>query len=275
MVFKNKFYFVYVVSIFLLFNPQNLIAAWQYSGGMQVINFDYQEDLILPKKSHENGTNVYFAYDVKGDIGVDFVQINGDFTFFGTSQYDGSTLSNSTVVPVTATDEHIFHRHEANYFFKINDSFFLTAGLGYRYWKRFLSYGTGYTEHYSWFYTPLGIYIGLTDPRDLTKLNYGLEMSLRPTFGGKILVQFSDRIANGQDTTLNLGARTGYRIKAPVSIPFNDYHLHLSVAPWFEFSQIGESNSAYNSTPGIEGNIVEPASVTQQLGVELLVKFLF
>lgn len=255
--------------------PLGSFAQVQMGLGGQIINFDYKEDLPFPKKSEEMGTNVHFAYDAKINLDDSFINFNGDFTFAAVTNYDGSTQSGNVSQPASATDNHTFHRHEALYYGHVSDSVFVYTGIGYRYWKRFLAYGTGYTEDYSWFYTPVGIYVGLASPMNMTKFNYGVDFSIRPMTQGQIIVTFSDRIASGQDSTMSLGNRTGYKVKVPLSIPWKDLGLQISLTPWYEFSQIGESNPVYNSTPGIAGDIVEPSSTTSQFGIESLVQFTF
>jgi hypothetical protein len=69
---------------------------------------------------------------------------------------------------------------------------------------------------------------------------------------------------------MRLGDRSGYRISAP--LVWRQEPIAVTVAPFYEFSRIGESETAANSTlaptPGTA--IQEPSSETRQLGIELL-----
>src|SRR5262249_31669093 len=157
---------------------------------------------------------------------------------------------------------------EADIDLGLTDTFYVYAGYGYHYWNRFLAGTPGYREIYSWYYTPIGMQFAFGER---TGLSWALDLSIRPTSRGIVKVVTAQTYANGQDSQMNLGARTGYRIAVPFRWPGN--HLILSLTPFFEHSAIGQSNTAVNTTlaPTPGEVIYEPNSHTDQFGVDLMV----
>ncbi|MEZ0391548.1 MAG: hypothetical protein ACAH59_04990 [Pseudobdellovibrionaceae bacterium] len=235
-------------------------------GGLNVTSFDYKEDVPYPLKSEEKGT--FVIPSLRGRIFIpqlneSFFNAEAEYSGQVQSNYDGTTLQG---VPVTHTNDHIFYRIETDFYFRVQEFLYLYAGIGYRYWDRFLSGGTGFREIYTWTYFPLGflIEVPVSDALDI-----GFDFSSRLMSNGKIEVIFSETVTDGDDTTLDLGNKPGFKLQVPFRLQRKDSAYRFLISPWYEYSQIGESSFEFNSTPGVQTDIREPDSTTQQYGLLL------
>ena len=100
------------------------------------------------------------------------------------------------------------------------------------------------------------------------------DLTVIPTFAGKIKVITSETYSNGVDSELDLGAKTGYRLSFPANMLVSP-KLRLGVSPWFEHSEIGQSQVVPNATlsPHAGSGIMEPSSKTDQFGVETVLSY--
>jgi hypothetical protein len=83
-------------------------------------------------------------------------------------------------------------------------------------------------------------------------------------FAGQIVIIFSETVVNGDDNSLALGNRSGYKLQSPFEVSLRP-QLNLLISPWYEYSEIGESNFEFNQTVG--QFIQEPSSKTIQMGI--------
>jgi hypothetical protein len=239
------------------------------SAGVNYKSFDYKEELRSPFKSTEKAN--FFAPFVNlkipvPNLGESYVQLSGEFSGNVNSHFDGTTQSG---IPVTDTNVLSFTDFDSLFFWNIAPELFVQLGLGHHMWNRFLSGGSGYREIYTWYYLPIGIFY---QHRVNEQLRIGADITYRLMYQGEIKVIFSETVSTGDDTTLTLGNRPGYRFMFPVEYSFAGSQFGALVAPWYEASEIGESDYKYNSTPtssGTLGYIQEPASKTQQYGIVL------
>ena len=260
---------------FILFCSLSALAAPQKSsstvveifGGFVPTNFDYREDMPPPDKSIETGTFTQFA----GGLKISSTQMAGFKSHFlgyfeyGSqvqTTYEGTVLQ--TGAPAYATDYHNLLRLEANYYFGVHPNVAFHAGYAYRSWKRYLAYGSGYVETYTWSYLPLGVYFH----NEIGPFEYGVDLTFLVMMAGQIEIVFSENVTGGNDTTLTLGNKNGYRISFPVSYAIAE-QISLQVKPWYEFTEIGQSDRKFNSTPSINSYIYEPSSKTKQMGLYL------
>lgn len=272
----SKWAFVILIlhSMAALAAPAKSATAVEIFGGLSLTDFDYREEMTPPDRSHENGAFTVFA----GGLKISSLLMAGFGSFFMgnieyasqvSTKYEGTVLSSSSGGPAAgspaeATDYHNFLRLETHYYFGMHPNFMVHAGYGYRSWKRNLAYGSGYLETYTWTYLPLGIYIR----NEISNFQYGVDLTYLVMLEGKIDIVFSENIVGGDDTTLTLGNRNGYRLAVPMSYTL-DPQFTLQLKPWYEQTEIGKSDAKLNRTPSINGYIHEPASVTKQMGVYL------
>ena len=235
----------------------------------------YREDVTPPLKSTEGGWLPGFglAYGYKGKNFGPYARLALDLTVAKTN-YDGSDQLGN---PLLGTTRNVFVRGEGNLgltlFSSPNPSRDFTAytGLGYRFWKRGLGGDTsGYREHYSWKYVPVGIRVGY---RVNEKWSGAVDASARIMFGGSIMVYLSDLDPGYNDPRMSLGSRPGWRVEAPV------YYRYWSFTPWFEYSAIGRSNSEEVTYYGRPLNpriaVYEPSSTTYQIGLAVGARVFF
>lgn len=235
---------------------QSLNAGFVYE------QFDYTEEISSPLRSHEIGwlpllaasyenrfsKNLTFEFDFRG-------------TYHATTRYEGSDLS--TQADVTAINSHTIIDGE------ILLSWFpdqilakLFAGFAGHSWDRFLAYGTGYRERYTWTNFTFGAGV-LAFQADNFRL--WVEGAVRPVWTTQMKVIFSETVQSGQDTTLILGPRLGYLIRAPFEWEFSPART-LTVSGFYEEIRMGGSGTVSNSTPGLGGTIREPDSKLRQSG---------
>ncbi len=259
---------------FALFSVSQAAQAqlFEFNLGLNATSFDYKEELDPPLKSTEKATFPTVYGKAKRwipELGKSFVSFEGEFSGDVNSEFDGATLPSNTSpsVPVKNTNTLSFYRMELDFYGEVYPNSYLYSGLGYRIWNRYLRGGSGYREIYSWAYLPLGI---LWEFPLFEKATWGIDVSYRIMFAGEIKVIFSENITNGDDTTLTLGNRPGYRIQAPFRYALEGGY-GVTVNPWYEYSEIGESNTKYNATVadqlGGSGYIAEPSSKTTQYGL--------
>lgn len=239
--------------------------------GVNVYSFDYKESLSEPLKSTEKATVTTLTLGEKVPItgwGRSYLNLEAEASPSTKSHFDGTTQSGT---PVTDTDELSFFRGEADLSIQAADNFFFYTGVGWRYWNRFLNGGSGYREIYTWGYWPVGFRWELPSPS--AQLTWALDASYRMMWGGQIKVIFSETVINGDDTTLTLGNRPGYKLQMPFRFALSSNRIAVLVSPWWESSEIGESDVKYNAT--MASYIQEPSSRTTQMGVASAFAFSF
>lgn len=257
--------------------------ATELGAGLSLTSFNYEEDITPPGKSKESGLiPILFGY-LAGGAGTANPNTGG-FGPFGwrlefegileaQTNYDGTTLT--TNAAAAATDKNTFMNMRALAVLPVNNNLYIYGGVGYRYWNRYLAYGTGYREIYTWSYLPVGFRCSFNDAN--SQIRVSLDGAYNYMTSGQIQVIFSQTVTSGDDTTLTLGAKPGYKVSLPIDIKLSGNNFRLSMTPYFEYSEIGKSDTKYNSTPtsggGSLGYIQEPNSKTSQYGLAGLLVF--
>ena len=233
--------------------------------GLDFSNYFYQEELTPPGKSTESAQLVspFIRFETPVPIpGVSILSVEGKTSGYSTTDYDGTTLT--TNIPVSGKSPALFAQGELDFHFELFDTdFSFLSGLGYRYWNRYLSGGSGYREIYSWYYLPLGLQWRRALNEDWI---VQFELTYQIMFGGKLLVITSESTSGGDDSSLDLGSRPGTRLQVGVEKKLTS---EISVASqlWYEVSKIGQSNEVYIAS--FSAVIHEPASQTKQSGLAL------
>lgn len=243
--------------------------------GQILKDFSYKESLPAPLKSTESA--LVFASYAKinfylGQEKKQFLQTRAEISISNPSTYDGTTFSGE---PSSGTNMNQFFDGAASYNYNLGENYFMGAGLGFHYWDRFLNGGSGYREIYSWAYylLTLGGRFRINENWDC-----GLQTSFKQMFAGTIYIIFSETVESGDNTSLSLGNRGGYLIEIPLSYKFSDSKVKLALTPFYAYSEIGASDVKYNATPtnkGKLGNIQEPSSKTQEIGLQVGLNFPF
>lgn len=258
------------LTIVLLFGAlarAQLAGRYALGGGLR--HFDYNEDLPSPYQSREVGFIPSYRAELHffpwGRDGID-LSIAAESVILATTKYEGSELESGR--PVTHTDIHSIHDITVEAMIPLTSRWSLIIAETYHYWHRYLAYGTGYHEVYSWFIFELGARVQLTQG----PVAWAATASVRPTHNGRIDINFSDYVQAGENSRMDLGARTGFRLKGDADILLQTGWI-FRLTPWYEQSSIGASDRVYNGTPttnGPLGFIYEPASTTQQIGLGIL-----
>lgn len=241
-----------------------LIPSWAaarvFHAGLHAVSFDYREDLPSPLRSRESGILPLL------ELGLSFEPDPGLFlrgtwlsTYRSGTFYEGSNLS--TNENVSATDVNDMHHAELRLAKKLSD-LSLSAGLAFDEWNRYLSYGSGYREIYRWW----TLIAGASVPLDFAP-GLSLEGAVLLMNGANLRVIFSETVTNGEDSTVSLGNRVGFRVGLPYEFVWRDNSWTLT--PWVQATSFGESSFVDNSTPGLGGRLREPASQTRQFGLGL------
>ena len=185
------------------------------------------------------------------------------------SQYDGTTQSGT---PVLSTDKLSFWTYELDLYIPVDEQLHLFVGYGSRKWDRLLVGGSTYREIYSWNFMPVGIWWKFWQ---VDLFSGGVEASFRQMLGGKIKIITSEFNSGGQNSEMDLGNKPGYKLAFPVRLQATTT-FSVMVTPWYEHSEIGESNVVPNATlsPTPGTGIMEPASKTDQYGVEGILQIL-
>ncbi len=257
--------------VFLLAGETGRAASVELGLGVNYEYFSYQEQLASPAKSTETAVfpslvglaRIYVVND-------SYLQLRAEYATNIQSQYSGTALTSNA--DVETIDPLAFQNYEADAYISLTERFYLYVGYGYRHWNRFLSGGLGYREIYNWYYTPVGAQFWFVkDPG----FEFGLDASIRPTSNGTIQVITSATQPNGQDSQMNLGQTTGYKVMVPTRFRYGSWSLLLT--PWYEVSSIGQSNLVTNSTLSPQANtgILEPSSNTTQFGLDGVVTYTF
>jgi hypothetical protein len=238
--------------------------------GINATQFRYDEELDSPLKSSEQSTFGSLLLQAKVFLPEGFY-LKGRYEAIGNvdSQYDGTTQSGA---PVLSTDKLSFTTMEIDLYVPIFPDLYVFAGLGSRKWDRLLVGGSTYREIYSWNFMPLGVAWNFWKSGPIS---YGTEFSWRMMSAGKIKIITSEHISGGQDSEINLGNKSGYKLAFPVRVQA-DPRFSLEFVPWYEHSEIGQSSVVPNATlaPTPGTGIMEPASKTEQYGVEAMLQIL-
>jgi len=242
-------------------------------------NFDYKEDLPAPVKSTENGwlPGVYlgWSYNKKNFI---YSKIFLEYSY-GNTEYDGTDQSGAIHIKYSNDNHQFLFRGE----FDIGYNFGLTkdisikpyTGYGYRYWSRgeavVIANVISVNERYYWHYIPVGVGAEFNiGERFVIEPNGGL----RVMFFGRMRAYFSDWNSNNTDPEFKLGNRTGWYAELPVRYKLTR-SWSIVLKPWYEYSQIGQSDNVAYIYNGAINVAYEPSSRTNQYGVNVGAIFSF
>ncbi len=258
---------VFFSSVIVIYSFKVQAGDFQFDIGGSYENFAYAEELTPPAKSTETagvlnaivGFRYLFNYE-------NWMELHGAGSRGVRSIYDGSDLN--TNAAVTSVNPLGFTNYEFIWHIPLGSIFSFHFGYGHRIWDRFLAGNPGYREVYSWDYTPIGLDFTL---HRTPSTRLWLELSGRPTKSGKIKVITSETVTNGVDSEMDLGSKTGYRLALPFQWKLSSF-WGLEITPFYEHSEIGQSNVVANSTlaPTAGTGIYEPASLTNRAGTDFL-----
>ena len=239
--------------------------------GLMYYHFDYKEDLAPPNKSTEKGWvpggYVSYAYNKPNHIHsrLFFEYSSGDV------DYDGSTQNGTPISFVDSSQTFYRLEWDIGYTLLVRKGFSLTpyVGYGYRYWKRWepkitQAYWT-YEEKYTWHYIPVGVKVNV-ELND--KWNIGANVAARFMFEGRMTADRSEVYADYSDPTFNLGDKTGWFAEIPVRYRLTK-EWSVVGSPWYEYSEIGESDVVNLTNAGVAGTGYEPFSRTRQYGINI------
>lgn len=255
------------------FANQNFEISFMY------YKFDYKEDLPAPFKSTENGwlPGVYlgWSYNKRNTV---YSKVFFEFSY-GDTEFDGTTQA-GTPIKFTDDNHQFLFRGEWNigYNFGLTNDISIKpyTGYGYRQWDRgcakVTATYTSYKERYYWHYIPIGI---MADFNIGDRLVIAPNVGLRIMFYGKTTAYFSDLDPGYNDPEFKLGNRTGWYAEIPLTFKFSQF-WSVVVKPWYEYSEIGESDVAARTYYGaLSGYFYEPSSKTNQYGVNVGAVFSF
>ncbi|MBX3033701.1 MAG: hypothetical protein KF865_07210 [Bdellovibrionaceae bacterium] len=238
------------------------------TAGLSLAQFDYVEEISNGGASEEKGLMPFLELGYRAPLGESWEL---DLRFLGALQaktdYSGTELNSGQ--KITAQNEHGIMDFEMLLSVFAAERVRIFGGGSVRRWDRKLTYGTGYREIYLWWTATLGgaLWVGQGDLWD-----FWVEAAVRPMISGSVNAILSETVVNGEDSTLNLGTRVGYRLRLPWAMEIQPATL-LVVAPFYEINGFGESAPVYNATPGIQREIKEPSSHTTQTGLSLSLRF--
>lgn len=238
--------------------------------GFDIRHFDYVEDISEGGESRETGVLPFLVLGVRLPL-TDVILFEPSWraTFNAPTKFSGTDIG--ATESVEATDIHTVHELGVRGMFLATTEWSFYAGVEYRQWDRFLSYGSGYREIYRWWAIPAG---ARWSPA--AAAGWAFDASVRWMARGTIDVIFTETVTNGEDTTLTPGNRPAFRLSALRT--FVGAGRAWTLEPWLERSGFGRSDTKFNSTPttnGILGDIAEPASATTRLGLSLSVDIPF
>lgn len=249
---------------------RKIFANQSFELGLMYHKFDYKEDLPAPYKSTENGwlPGFYLGWNYNKKNAV-YSKIFFEFSY-GNTEYDGTTQSGT---PITFSDDNhqFLFRAEWNigYNFAVTNTISLKpyAGHGYRYWSRgeateTATY-TSYNEKYYWHYIPVGVMADFTIG---DKLIIEPNAGLRIMFYGKMRAYFSELNSANDDPEFKLGNRIGWYAEIPFRYKFSQF-WSVVIKPWYEYSEIGQSDYVEYTYNGSRHIAYEPASRTHQYGL--------
>jgi len=274
------------IILFLMVSPglsiaaesQKLSANHNFEFGFMYYKFDYKEDLPAPFKSTENGwlPGVYLGWNYNKKNYV-YSKIFFEFSY-GDTEFEGTTQSGTPIRFSDDNHQYLFRGEwDIGYNFAVTKNISIKpyTGYGYRLWDRgYAKVTTAYTnykERYYWHYIPVGIG---------ADFNIGERLVIEPNVGlrimiyGRMTAYYSELDANNDDPEFKLGNRTGWYAELPVKYKLTQSWSFV-IKPWYEYSEIGQSDSvAYIYNGGL--NVAyEPSSRTKQYGVNVGATFSF
>jgi Autotransporter beta-domain len=252
---RFRFWLVVLTSAFGFFSASSFADGHDFTLGPSALSFHYKEfpdDERL--RNREDGLLPGVSAGLRFAPGSWRIRLAGSY-HGGSVEYDGATSSGRPHRTDTDTDIFDFLA-TGGYSFAMGGSVTLAPyiGAGYRYWRRDILPNRGVSgllEVYRWPYATVGLELGLyrterfqggIDVRFVRPINPKLDVDINP------------------ETTLDLGARTGYRVALPLRWSFGASQGIL-LEPYYEHQEIGES-------PPRNG-ILEPSSDTDIFAVNL------
>jgi hypothetical protein len=183
----------------------------------------------------------------------------------GDVRYDGQTQSGLPVT--TRTDEDIVDGSAlAGVQFALTRGFgsAVFAGAGYRNWQRDIRStrsATGLSETYDWWYGLLGVKGSYAASE---RMSWTLDLRLIRPVNPSIRVKFRNAL---DDTTLQLGEKTGYRLAVAWHFSLTD-RAGLRITPFYEQWKLGRSSTRSLTQNGtVVGSLYEPRSETRNRGL--------
>lgn len=269
--------------------PVSEIKRTKLSAGFKYYQYDFKEQIPLPKKSMEKGSlpgiQIEGEHNFSEEIDSPALQARFEYSS-GTMKYDGSLQNNvgEYVGDATATTPTHIYDFQGRYIHNIDVDrsdrrFDFLVGYGYHRWFRGTD-GTpgGYNVDYTWHYIPFGVRADLLK-NDLWQLR--LQGDLKLIFDGKAKASVSKVDPQLSDMTLPLGSGSAFRIEISAERRLPD-NWAIKLAPWYEQTNIsrGKWVQSYRNGQPEENSLgrigaYEPASRTHIYGAELNFSRLF
>ena len=202
-----------------------------------------------------------------------FAELGGSF-HSGSVTYLGKTQPPDNTPVQTSSDADIFdiYFHFGKWRKQSATDYAVYAGLGYRYWFRYIRPGfdalnnpvAGIAEEYYWPYGILGMKFAFQ-----TTSNVKIQLDLRAMrmFAAKMDIDFLG-FGGYDDTSVDLGSRWGGRIGLPIHVKLLP-RQQLIIEPYIEVIDIGKSNTVEVTSGGVPTGtlIYEPRSETRNVGL--------
>lgn len=225
------------------------------SVGLSLVALDYRENIQSAARSHESGLVPLLNLSLTLPMTETLTVEPALRAMFGAStQFDGTDVAAGK--QVEDRDTHDFIHGETLLVMNASPVVAFYAGLSVDWWNRFLHYGSGYREIYQWWVVPLGVRCPLGES------NWIVDVAALPMIAGAMKLILSETIQDGDDTLLNLGLKTGWRLKFSGGFDIGGHRW--TVSPWYEQESFGRSEARDNATLGA---VTEPESLTRRWGV--------
>ena len=211
---------------------------------------EYQNSSVIDQEDSSFSDLTGINFSLSQDINRFKLKLDFEYNK-GHTQYTGSTWGGKPL-KLTENNSYLYNTRLIGNYALFNDEttlgigkFYLSGGLGYRYWNRGKSdYVGDYDEKYKWKYWLIGASINDKFNKFDFDLNFYYHKAISPTLRAEL----------GKGYTFDLGKTSGYRLEIPIR-----YHLSqnygVMVKYIYDYWKINKSNT-------IDG-IYEPDSKTK------------
>jgi len=237
--------------------------------GADLTNFNYREfDTNGREVDRERGVLPGVRITARTSEDRLFARIDGTY-HAGTVNYDGETQSGTPVTTDTDTRLLTIAADVGHWFGPAPYTWGAYLHLARRNWDRDIQSRPGVGgiyEEYRWSELGLGVR-HVWEPPTGSTWHQELTGTLLRATSGTIFVRLSDVDPGYDDTTLNLGDRTGFRLRYTASHDMGERTLRIE--PYLEYWEFGRSNTEIITANGSNTayTVTEPRSESTRIGV--------